>query len=72
MWPIPQKTADFVTFTEEILNEKLHFLCSMNDFVISLWSYLNFKELIDRSKHNTFMLIYSNRIETHNSSQTNT
>ena len=24
----PQKTADFVTFTEEILNGKLHFLCS--------------------------------------------
>ena len=23
-----QETADFVTFTEEILNGKLHFLCS--------------------------------------------
>ena len=28
MWPNPQKTADLVTFTEEILNEKLHFLWS--------------------------------------------
>ena len=28
MWPNPQETADLVTFTEEILNEKLHFLCS--------------------------------------------
>ena len=28
MWPDPQKTADLVTFTEEILNGKLHFLCS--------------------------------------------
>ena len=28
MWPKPQETADLVTFTEEILNEKLHFLCS--------------------------------------------
>ena len=28
MWPNPQETADFVTFTEEILNGKLHFLCS--------------------------------------------
>ena len=29
MWPNPQfPTADLVTFTEEILNEKLHFLCS--------------------------------------------
>ena len=28
MWPNPQKTADLVTFTVEILNGKLHFLCS--------------------------------------------
>ena len=28
MWPNPQETADLVTFTEEILYEKLHFLCS--------------------------------------------
>ena len=30
MWPNPQKTADLVTFTEEILNGKLHFLGSVN------------------------------------------
>ena len=38
MWPNPQETADLVTFTEavlitftdEILNVKLHFLCSFN------------------------------------------
>ena len=29
MWPNPQETADCVTFTEEILNGKLHFLCSV-------------------------------------------
>ena len=28
MWPNPQFPADLVTFTEEIFNEKLHFLCS--------------------------------------------
>ena len=28
MWLNPQETADFVTFTGEILNGKLHFLCS--------------------------------------------
>ena len=28
MWPKPQETADLVTFTEEILNGKVHFLCS--------------------------------------------
>ena len=28
MWPNPQFLPDLVTFTEEILNGKLHFLCS--------------------------------------------
>ena len=28
MWPNPQETEDLVTFTEEILNGKLHYLCS--------------------------------------------
>ena len=28
MWPNPEETADLVTFYEEILNGKLHFLCS--------------------------------------------
>ena len=28
MWPNPQFPADLVTLTEEILNGKLHFLCS--------------------------------------------
>ena len=28
MWPNPQESADLVTFTGEILNEKLDFLCS--------------------------------------------
>ena len=29
MWPNPQETVDLVTFTEEILNGKLHFLWSV-------------------------------------------
>ena len=29
MWPNLPETADFVTFTEEICNGKLHFLCSV-------------------------------------------
>ena len=28
MWPNPQETADLVTFTEETLNGKRHFLWS--------------------------------------------
>ena len=35
MWPNPQETADLVTFTEEILNGKLHFLCNGNGKGIS-------------------------------------
>ena len=30
MSPNPQGTADLVTFNEEILNDKLHFLCSVS------------------------------------------
>ena len=30
MWPNPQETPDLVTFTEEILNGTLHFLCNDN------------------------------------------
>ena len=29
MWPNPQFPADLVTFTEEILNWKLHFMCNV-------------------------------------------
>ena len=33
MWSNPKFPADLATFTEEILNGKLHFLCSaVNDF----------------------------------------
>ena len=32
MWPNPQETGDLVTFTEEIVNGKLHFLCSDSYF----------------------------------------
>ena len=31
MWPDLQENADLVTFTEEILDGKLHFLCSVSD-----------------------------------------
>ena len=30
MWPNPQETEDLVTFTEEILNGKHHFLRNVN------------------------------------------
>ena len=36
MWPNPQFPADLSTFTEEILNGKLNFLCSVNPNVTRL------------------------------------
>ena len=35
MWLNPQISADLVSFTKEILNEKLHFLCSENTSIQS-------------------------------------
>ena len=40
MWPDPLETADLVTFTEEILNGKLHFLCSVR----SVWQTIYFSK----------------------------
>ena len=37
MWPDPQFPADLVTFTEEILNAKLHFLCSVEKILLSIF-----------------------------------
>ena len=33
MWPNPQEIANLVTFTAEILNGKLHILCSVNVYL---------------------------------------
>ena len=37
MQPNPQETADLVTFTEEILDEKLDFLCSACYKLLNVW-----------------------------------
>ena len=39
MWPNPQETEDLVTFTEEILNGKLQFLCSADIISIRVQSF---------------------------------
>ena len=41
MWPNPQKTADLVTFAEEIRNRKLHFLRSVTGKCIKLEFEMN-------------------------------
>ena len=38
MRPIPQLLAELVTFTEEILHRKLHFLCCDTDELFSVFS----------------------------------
>ena len=43
---ISSETADLVTFTEEILNGKLHFLCIGNSAVL-----LNFKDGYNTGLH---------------------
>ena len=42
MWPNPQETADLVTFTEETVNGKLYFLCSVTDKlnIAKSWNWL--------------------------------
>ena len=42
----PQKTADLVTFTEEIPNGKLHFLCSDSIRLLSISSSRKFINVI--------------------------
>ena len=47
MWPNPQETADLVTFTEVILNGKLHFLWNVSILVgqnvVRLPAFLHFQ-----------------------------
>ena len=44
MWPNVKETEDFVTFAEEILNEKLHFSCRvrsmLNPWILVIYLYL--------------------------------
>ena len=63
MWPNLQETADLLTFTEEILNGKLHFLCSDNyswitDIRNKWFIYIIYTYFLNRKKvtHITLML----------------
>ena len=61
MWPNPEFPADFVTFTKEIVNGKLYFLCSEDIYADHGWkickpaagkfnffNFLNFLNLNDQ------------------------
>ena len=56
MWPNPQETVDLVTFTEEILNGKLHTLCSVmeepNNLLWITEENLHCKSLIVQESYN--------------------
>ena len=42
MWPNLQETTDLVTFTEEILNGKLHILCSVIRYEMKSQDFITF------------------------------
>ena len=54
MWLNPQEIADFVIFTEKILNGKLHFLCSaiFKSFLFIIKRYVNIS-FNNEQKHTT-------------------
>ena len=63
MWPNPQETKDLVTFTEEILNRKFHFLCSDStsilagnfvDFMLSKIIFERNSEIVDKKQNLNF------------------
>ena len=60
MQPNLEKTADLVTFTEEIFNGKLHFLCS----VIYLPNILNRNGMLANSfKFRKHLFLYRSRVK---------
>ena len=59
MWPNPQFPADWVTFTEEILNGKLLFFCSV---IASTLPWLKFLSLSGVSTFWPFLTIILHRI----------
>ena len=55
MWPNPQFPADLVTFTEEIVNGDLHFLCSVTVLIFRLPVFSQYPRMhwSDRMRENT-------------------
>ena len=51
MQPNQQETADLITFTEEILNGKLYFLCNVNDEVEPVKTFSSTTALTQKKKY---------------------
>ena len=58
MWPNPQETADLVTFTEEIVNGKLYFLCSVFFIAASDWTQI-FAMKLQNNRNNFYSAFVS-------------
>ena len=59
MWSNPQFPANLVTFTNEILNGKLHFLCSVRRCLHETWNELRLKcKFRTVMKKNLFTLLF--------------
>ena len=60
MRPNPQETADLVTFTEEIPNRKLHFLCSVSFHeVLKLYNFeFDVNDVIPANVQNILLLVF--------------
>ena len=60
MWPNPQFPADLVTYTEEILNEKLHFLSSVWSCwcnICCVWKWVIDWHFLKIGSHRHFLLL---------------
>ena len=57
MWPKRQETADLITFTEEILNEKLHFLYSVSWLVLVCYIPSMYANTVSEIKMNFMNII---------------
>ena len=58
MGPNPQFSADLITFTEETLNGKLHFLCSVENFVLCkkiFYAKINIADLTNKLMLEVFL-----------------
>ena len=61
MRPNPQETGDLVTFTEEILDGKLHFLCSVSwDFFLQDFMQLLLQIFLERESFQELQEITQN------------
>ena len=58
MWPNPQFSADFVTFTEEILNEKFHVLWSDLCFDFRIFPIVDDHEKLTKLPEKASLRIY--------------